>query len=178
MLFWRYKVECRGTVILGYFKYIKKTWGAGGVDKCTTDLKIELDNIKEGKWYDIQYSELILQWINDNKGPEFVIKAGTHTVKDQGMFSYIVRFANIKSILKRAQESHKEVFKTGSMKVSIRDNSATIKMTDTAISDYSCLAWKGCFIGTLEMTNTKGTVNETQCQRKDASNCVFEMEWE
>ena len=159
-------------------KYIKKTWGMGGVEECCSALKIDLKVIKEGNWYDIQYSEMILQWIHDNKGPEFVTKAGAHTVKDLGFLAYMVRFANIKSIIKRAPESHKDAFKGGSLKVDIRDNGATITMQDTAVSEYSCLAWLGCFQGTLEMTNTKGTVRDTQCQLKDASNCIFEMEWE
>ncbi len=172
-------MECRGSVILGYLKYIKKTWGKDGYVKAVNDLNMQDNNFKEGQWYDIQFSEKLLEWIYKNKGADSVIKCGNYTVKDLGMFAYIVRFANIKKIISRAPESHSEAFRGGVLRVNMQDNGAIIRMRDTAVSDYSCQAWLGCFMGTLEMTNTKGTVKERQCQRKDGvSHCEFVMEWE
>ena len=171
-------MECRGSVILGYYKYIKKTWGNIGEEECTKAIGLNPDQVKESIWYDIKYSEMILEWIYKNKGEEAVVNCGTYTVKDLGFLSYIVRFANVKKIIGRAPESHSDAFKgNGSLKVDIKDNGALITMRNTAVSEYSCMAWRGCFIGVLDMTNTTGTVIEKQCQLKDADHCEFVMEW-
>jgi len=169
---------CRGSVALGFIKYIKKTWGKEGLDQFTADSGMDISNIKESQWYDVQDAGIVQEWISKNKGEEHVIKAASYSLKNQGVFSYIIRFANIKSILKRAPANHKDVFKCGTMDVDMEENSARVIMKDTAVNDYSCLAWKGVFIGGLELTRTKGTVKETQCQLKDgASHCEFLIEW-
>ena len=169
---------CRGSVPLGFINYIKKTWGQEGLDQFINDTGMDPKEIKEGQWYDISTSGNVQEWLFKNKGEEQVTKAGAYTVKNQGIFSYVIRFANIKSILKRAPENHRDVFKCGTMEVEIHDNHAKIIMTDTAADEYSCIAWRGAFIGALELTNTKGTVKETQCQLKGgASHCEFLVEW-
>jgi len=169
---------CRGSMPLGFISYIKKTWGQEGLDQFIKDTGVDPKNLKEGQWYDISSSGIVQEWIFKNKGEEQVVKSGAYTVKNQGLFSYVIRFANIKSILKKAPENHSEVFKCGTMKVDIQDNHAKVIMRDTAADEYSCIAWRGALIGALELTNTKGTVKETQCQLKDgASHCEFLVEW-
>lgn len=169
---------CRGSVPLGFINYIKKTWGQQGLDQFIADTGMDPKEIKEGQWYDISSSGVVQEWIFKNKGEEQVVKAGAYTIKNQGLFSYVIRFANIKSILKRAPENHREVFKCGTMEVKIHEDHARVIMTDTAADEYSCIAWKGALIGALELTKTKGTVKETQCQYKGgASHCEFLVEW-
>ena len=170
---------CRGSVSLGFISYIKKTWGQEGLDQFINDTGMDPKEIKEGEWYDISSAGTVQEWIFKNKGEEQVTKAGAYTVRNQGIFSYVLRFANFKSVLKRAPENHIDVFKCGIMEVIINeDNSAKIIMKDTAVNDYSCISWRGAFMGALELTNTKGTVKETQCQFKDkASHCEFLIEW-
>ena len=175
----RKELKCRGSVPLGFINYISKTWGQEGLEQFIKDTGMNPKNIKEGQWYDISSSGIVQEWIFKNKGEDQVIKAGTYTIKNQGIFSYIIRFANIKSILKRAPDNYQEVFKCGTMKVDIHENHAIVTMKDVAVNDYSCIAWKGAWIGALEITKTKGTVNETQCQIKDgASHCEFLVEWD
>ena len=170
--------KCRGSVPLGFINYISKTWGQEGLDQFINDTGMDPNNIKEGQWYDISSSGRVQEWIFKNKGEEQVIKAGTFTIKNQGLFSYVIRFANVKSILKRAPESYNEVFKCGIMEVDIHENHAIVTMKDVAVNDYSCIAWRGALIGVLELTKTKGTVKETQCQYKgEASHCEFLVKW-
>ncbi|MBI5000443.1 MAG: DUF2378 family protein [Euryarchaeota archaeon] len=111
------------------------------------------------------------------KGVECVEKCGAHTTKDLGALSYIVRFMDIRTVLKKAPESFRDAFSYGSLDVEIGDRRAVIKMKDTAVDDHACPAWLGCFKGVLEVTKTPGTVRETQCQLKGASHCEFLMEW-
>jgi predicted hydrocarbon binding protein len=69
------------------------------------------------------------------------------------------------------------VFTYGKMDVAIEDRRAVIKMFDTAEHEYSCRTWLGAFKGIMDRTHTKGTVNETQCQRKGAPHCEYVMVW-
>ena len=143
-------------------KFVKKTWGKVGVDECLRDTGVDIGKYKEGKWYPIEDSEKILLWIGDKKGGEMVERCGNYTVKDLGILSYIVRFANIKFLLEKASQSYADAFKYGKLVTDIQENQAIIKMKDNHPHKYSCQAWKGCFEGMLEMTKTKGTVEETQ----------------
>ena len=170
----------KGSVIIGYFKFIKKTWGQDGLDGSVAAMGYGPDTMDESKWYNDKYSTSVLTWIAENKGEDYLERCGRHTVKDLGLMSYIVRFMDIKSILKRGPDSYREAFDYGSFKVSIiDDNKATIAIEGSAANDkYACRTWIGVFKGMLEMTNTKGKVVETQCELKGAPFCLYEMTWE
>ena len=172
--------KVKGSVIIGYFKFIKKTWGQEGLDDSISTLKFSPDRLDEGNWYNDRYSTSVLAWIAENKGEEYLERCGRHTVKDLGLMSYIVRFMDIKAILKRGPDSYDEAFNYGSFKVEIiGENKATIAIEGSAANDkYACKTWIGVFKGMLEMTKTKGRVLETQCELKGAPYCLYEMTWE
>ena len=172
------KKNVQGSVLNGYFKFIKKKWGNDGVYECAEALGIHPDLIKEGKWYDKQLSVDVLGWIGNNKGIQNVEACGNYTVKDLGILSYIVRFKDITSILNRIPKSYSEAFDYGRVEVDIEKNRATIRMFETEPEEYSCIAWTGCFKGMMEMTKTQGTVTESQCQLKEDPHCEFLMEWD
>jgi len=181
MIHWWWQLaenSIRGSVVYGYLKFIKRTWGIEGLKECVEATGVDPDKIKGGQWYSADHTRKILQWVSDTKGQDYVRKSGNYIVKDLGVLSYIVRFTNIKTLLKKAPDSYSDGFTYGSIKVDIGENSAVIKMKDTAVDDYACPAWLGALSGMLEMTRTKGTVEETQCQRKGAPHCEFLMEWE
>ena len=77
--------KLRGSVILGYLKFIKKTWGVSGLEQCTKDLGLDMSAIKDGGWYRETISGQVLAWISNNKGPEYVEKAGAHVIKNLGI---------------------------------------------------------------------------------------------
>ena len=172
--------KVKGSVIIGYFKFIKKTWGNEGLDDSASALNFGPDKLDEGKWYNDRYSVNVLTWIAENKGEEYLERCGNYTVKDLGLLSYIVRFMDIKAILKRGPDSYREAFNYGTFKVEIiDDNRATIKIKGSAANDkYACKTWTGVFKGMLEMTKTKGRVLETQCELKGGPYCLYEMSWE
>ena len=169
--------KLQGSVLLGYVKFIRQKWGADGVSECGSKIGLDLSLINEGRWYNHDISKAILKWIAEEKGLENVERCGNFSTKELGFLSYLVRFVNVKSLLKRAPESYANAFSWGRLTVSARENSAVIRMHDASTSELDCVAWLGAFRGMLEQTRTKGTVKETQCQSKGAPHCEFLMEW-
>jgi hypothetical protein len=167
----------RGAVLIGYLKFIERTWGDGGLAQCSGEVNFEMGQLRESSWYDVSYSTGILRWIGNKKGREFVERCGTSTVKELGMLSYIVAFSSVRSLLAKAPANYADVFSYGRMEVAFEERRATIRMFDAAEHEYSCLTWLGAFKGILDKTRTKGTVAETQCQRKGAPHCEYLMEW-
>lgn len=168
----------RGSVIIGYLNFVKKTWGVQGLNECIQATGADPAKVKEGGWYDFKSSNNILKWINDVKGPEYVVMAGNYLIKNLGMLAYVLRFVNIKTILKRAPEGYSDAFRYGRIRIDIKEKSAKAVMTDVAVDEFACPAWTGALRGMLELTKTKGTVKKTQCQRDGATHCEYEIEWE
>lgn len=167
-------------MILGYLKFIKKTWGLSGLEQCAKDLSLDYKAIKDGGWYSEKISGKVLAWIAKNKGPEYVENAGSHVIKNLGILSYVVRFAKITTLLRKSPKGYSEAFGYGRVEVDLHENKrqAIIRMIDTALDEYSCAAWLGAYRGMLEMTKTRGRVREIRCQRAGADFCEFLMEWE
>ncbi len=170
--------KIRGSILKGYAKYIKKMWGQTGLDQCSLAINFYLHTVVQGKWYDSDIDTRMLRWINDKHGMEYVVRAGNYTVKDLGILSYLLRFASIETLLKKAPQHYSQAFDYGEVEIHITGKSAEIIMKDIAVSEFACPAWLGGMKGMLELTKTKGTVKETQCQLKGAPYCVFTMEWE
>ncbi|MDG6220247.1 MAG: hypothetical protein QCI38_02200 [Candidatus Thermoplasmatota archaeon] len=171
-------LRIRGSVIVGYMQFVKKTWGKAGLEELEKDTNLSIDYFKEGLWYDAEFSNSILAWVRKRGGEEYLKKAGNYLMKNLGFLAYVVRFMNIKTILARAPASYGDAFKYGSVNIDIGDNRAVVTMHDTAVDEHACPAWVGALEGMLELTRTKGTVKETKCQRKGAPNCEFIIEWE
>lgn len=173
------EAELRGSVILGYMKFIKTKWGAQGLKEMSQATGLDPKNYKEGGWYPSEDSSKILQWIHDIKGPEFVPIAGNYLIKNLGILAYVLRFMNPKTILAKAPGSYRDAFKYGKMKVDfIGEKKAEVKMKNVAIDQYACPAWHGAFEGMLELTKTKGTVEKVQCQLDGAPYCLYIIQWE
>lgn len=170
--------KVKGSVLLGYIKFIYKTWGQDGSDELITSIGIDPD-IKEDILYDDDWSGKILAWIAENKGEEYIERAGKYAITNLGDLSHIVEFMDIKSIMKRGSESYSAAYNEGDFVVDLKDTGATINIRGSGINDkYACKAWVGVFKGMLEITKTKGTVKEVQCERDGADHCEFVMEWE
>ena len=81
--------KVKGSVLLGYMKFIHKAWGQDGLDELISDIGIDPD-IKEDMLYIDEWSAKILAWIADNKGEEYIERAGKYAITDLGVLSYIV----------------------------------------------------------------------------------------
>lgn len=169
----------KGGVILGYLDFIKRQWGQEGVDECLIDVKINASSLKSETYYPVEIDEQVLKWISETKGMEFVKKAGNHTVKNLGSLAYLVRFVNIKHLLKKAKENYEDTFDYGEISVLCDEfgKRAVVIMKDSNIIEESCIAWEGALEGMMEVTRTKGTVKRTKCQMKGDIYDEFILDW-
>ena len=169
--------QVKGAVLIGYMKFIRKTWGKEGLEEFISAIDIE-PVIQEDRWYDDVWSTKTLAWISENKGEDYVERSGKFAIMNLGEMSNIVEFLDIRSILKRGSESYMKGFDDGDFIVELGVDNATIKITGSGVDDsYACRAWIGVFKGMLEITKTTGTVREVQCERDGASHCEFIIEW-
>ena len=172
--------KVKGSILLGYMKFVRSTWGQDGLDDMisTIDKKDLSGEMWEDTWYDDELSLDILSWIAKNKGEESLERCGRATIKDLGFLSFIVDYLDIRTILDKGSENFNEAFNNGTFEVEMSDNSAMIKMTGRGIhNEFACPTWTGVFKGMLELTTTNGTVKEMLCERDGADHCEFMMEW-
>lgn len=169
----------KGGVIIGYLDFIKLQWGQGGVDECINAIDMDLSTLKPETFYSGDPDEKILKWISSNKGDEFVKKAGNYTVKNLGSLAYLVKFVNIKHLLKKAKENYEDTFEHGEISVLCDDygKRAVVIMKNSNQIEESCIAWEGALEAMMEVTRTKGTVKMTKCQMKGDPYDEFILDW-
>ena len=169
----------KGGVILGYLDFIKMEWGQEGLDQCLEDLDIDITQIKPDKFYGLGIDERIMKWIS-GRGMEYCRKSGKHTAKNLGSLAYLVRFVNIKHLLKKAKDNYQNTFDFGEVSVLCDDFSkkAVVIMKDSNFIEESSVAWEGAFEGMMEVTHTKGSVKMTKCQIKGDPYDEFILDWE
>jgi hypothetical protein len=171
--------KCRGSTILGYYKYARKTWGEAGAKEMARSARFDPDALKEGGWYDDAINDRILEWLAKSKGKEYIAKSNRYLVQDLGLLAYVVHFMDASTILKKLPSNYKDEFNYGRVEVEIPGpGEAKVRIFDAATSEYSCPSWLGVFQGMFEMTRTKGKAREVQCQFKGAPFCLFELKWE
>ncbi len=172
------KREIRGHVINRYLAFIRKTWGNDGEAQAIRESGLTEIKIHDSKFYDNEIMERILRWISVNHGMERVRQAGKFTVKNLGLFSYMVRFMSMEAMLNRAEERFRELYKFGELDIEVNDKKAIIRMRDVSGIEENCQGWMGVLDAMMELTKTKGTVTHTECQAKDAGQCIYIIEWQ
>jgi predicted hydrocarbon binding protein len=172
------KREVRGSVINGYLKFVEKTWGKDGIEKCLVDTELKGLHIKDGVLYSYSMVQGVINWISKNYGMQYVRKAGNHTVKNLGFLAYLVRFASIETMLGKAKDAYHETYAFGEVEMKISANSAIATMKDVSETPENCEGWMGAIEAMLELTRTKGTVTKTKCQLKGDDKCEYKIVWE
>ncbi len=167
----------RGSILNGFFKFIKRSWGDQGLDEFRGYSNIDPERIKMKEWYSAEILSDIHRWLGEVKGKEYVRRAGRYTVQDLGLLSYLVQFASIETLLKKAPKSYNDAFSYGKALIKIEENQAVVKMKNVVIDDYTCDAWRGVFEGTLKATKTKGKVEIYEDETKGENDCYFLMTW-
>lgn len=107
-----------------------------------------------------------------------VRQAGKFTVKNLGLFAYMVRFMSMEAMLHKAEDRYSELYKFGEIKIELQDKKAIARMLDVSGIEENCQGWMGVLEAMLDLTKTKGTVSHTECQVKGASQCIYVVEWE
>jgi len=172
--------KLKGAVLRGYYKFIRKKWGVEGQKECEAATGVIDGNLKEEIFYPNEWSVKIQEWMSSTHGMPLCRQCGAFTVQNLGILAYLVKFANIKFLLKRAPKSYGEAFNFGRMEVALDEDNkrAVLRMYDANYNQEACEMWWGVFEGCLEMTRTKGTVQKVLCQREDSGHCEYVIEWE
>lgn len=167
----------RGSVINGYLKYVEKTWGKDGYEECSKKAQVSDIKISDGQQYNHDMLLAIIQWISDNHGMDRVKQAGKHTVQNLGLLAYIVRFANMDTMLKKAKSLYAEAYSFGEVDMTPTERGAEVYLKDVSQIPEDCIGWEGAFEGMLELTHSKGRVLKTKCQLKGDPHCEYEITW-
>ncbi len=166
--------------MLGYFDFIGHRWGEDGIEDCIRATGVNPGRLKEEKFYPLEMDQKVLKWISETKGMEYIQKVGNHTVKNLGALSYLVKFVNLKYLLKKAKQNYEETFQYGSVSVLADDHGkrATIIMKDCNLIEESGIAWAGAFEGMMELTRTNGTVKMNKRQFNGDEYDEYLLDWE
>ncbi len=153
--------KTKGAVINGYLKFIKKKWGVTGLEDAMRFAGVDRFP-KDAEWVPLEKPEKLLAWIYENKGEKQTTEAGKYATKDLGIFTYIlVSLMSMDRFLKRAKETYYTFFNYGEFILEKTDDGAIITLKNSIknkYSQYSKYSWKGAFMGIMEITGTKGTV--------------------
>ncbi len=170
--------KVRGSVINGYLQFIEKTWGKEGISNCKNDLNIADLRFKDGMFYPNEILLEVIKWISNNKGMNYVRKAGNHAVKNLGLLAYVVRFTKMETMVNKAKDAYLENYNHGTVEMKIGDNKATAIMKDVSKIPENCEGWIGAMEALLELTKSEGRVIKTKCQLKGDTHCEYEVTWE
>ena len=146
----------------GFFGYIQKKWGKEGLEQCKKDIRLEID-IKDGGYYPDEILVQILKWIGREKGMEYVQEGGKYTVFNLGMISWLMRFADVKTVAKRFPKNYDELYKFGRVEVDTdKPGLIHLRLYDVITYEEAYHSWVGACQGSLEASKTKGTVSITK----------------
>ncbi len=134
------------------------------------------ENLRDGDWISMKKTETLLEWIDKNKGLDYVKEAGAYTGKDMGIFKYLfASVMGIENLLKRAEYNYKTIFNFGEISVDLKDNKeAVVTIKEAQTTPYSCIAWEGALNGLMEVTRTNGTVEPVKADNGD---CKYVLKW-
>ena len=153
----------RGSILNSYMDFIKTKWGKEGYEQCITDIGIE-EGFKNGHYYRDEIRENILRWMSREKGDEYTVECGKYIVSNLGILSWLVRFADTKTLAKKFPRNFSEVYSYGRVEaLTDEENLIIIKLYDVNRIKESCNVWIGVCQGAVEMTNAVGEVRKTKC---------------
>ncbi len=170
------KGKIRGTILNGYINYIKRNWGQKGITDFEEYLGESVDQINESEWYNSDLLKKAHLFIAD-KGPDHVRLAGQYEIQNLGLLSYLVKYFNVKTLLKKAPKNYKEGFSYGESEIEIGDKEAVVKLKNVMIDQHVCDAWQGVLEGALKATNTEGVVKPIFPEDRGEFDCFYKVEW-
>ena len=163
----------RGSILNSYMEFINKKWGKDGYNQCMSNLGLD-ETFKNGKYYQDEIRENILRWISREKGMEYTKECGKFIVGNLGILSWLVRFADVKTLAKKFPKNFSEVYAYGRVEAETNEeNLIIIKIYDVNRIKESCNVWHGVCQGAVELTNTLAEVRKTKCAIDGDEYCEY-----
>jgi len=168
----------RGDIMRTYFDYVKKKWGVAGLDESLKATGLDPKSFKPADWVSTDMSMRYFSWIIENKGEEHSEAMGNFAVKNLGFLKYMVRFVELRAMLRKAQKLFDHGFDYGNVEMEDNDSHIIIHFTDAFFDKRLCPTWIGTFRGMLELTRTAGKVSKVSCQGDGDETCSYRIDLE
>jgi len=171
--------QIRGSVLNTWLKYVHRQWGAGGLSQCIRALSVREGKFKDSKMYDYVLVEELTRWISSEKGMKYVRAGGTFHVTNLGMFAFIVKFLDIKTIAKRGATTFGQLYSFGKAEYDLSPHDGLVaQIHDVSTVEEVGEVWIGVLEGMLQVTKTKGTVTKTKCRLKGDDFCEYVVKYD
>jgi len=165
--------KVRGSILNSYMAFITKKWGKEGYRSCMSDIGL-WGEFRDGNYYQDPIRENILRWIAREKGENYLRECGRFIISNLGILSWLVRFADIKSLANKFPKNFSEVYSYGKVEAIMdRDGEIILRLYDVNRIKESCEVWHGICEGALLVTKTKGKVEKTKCSVNKDPYCEY-----
>jgi predicted hydrocarbon binding protein len=167
--------KVRGSILNSYMGFVTKKWGKDGYRLCMSDIGL-WGEFRDGNYYQDAIRENILRWMAREKGEEYLRECGKYIATNLGILSWLVRFADPKTIASKFPKNFSEIYSYGKMEtITDTDGVIILKLYELCRIKECCEVWHGVCEGILESTKTKGTVEEVKCSIDGAQYCEFKI---
>ena len=173
--------QVRGDVLIAHFGFVKRKWGADGVNKVIADAGFDPTNLNPKDWYPDTYDLDYLRSIERHSGTgdgHIAFQSGFHAATHLGLLGYIARIMPIKALLSRSLSHYKDAFTYGELHiVELEEEYAILRFVNLGPEQLVCHSWTGAFEGLLKISGNKGTVEHTACRHHGDEFDDFKMSW-
>ncbi len=168
--------KCKGAVINGQLKYIRKKWGQDGLKDAMNFAGLSRAP-RDGEWIPISKNHLLYEWLIKNKGRKQVYEAARHTAMDLGIFSFIFSFVGIEKLLEKARLNYKTLFNFGDIIIEkLDERKVKVVMKGVGTEKFLCDVWEGAIRGLMDVTKSGGTISKTTADAPE--DCAYILRWD
>jgi hypothetical protein len=165
----------RGSILNTYMGFVSKKWGREGYRLCMSDIGL-WGEFRDGNYYQDAIRENILRWISREKGGDNLLECGKFVASNLGILSWLVRFSDPKAIANKFPKNFSEIYSYGRIEtITDKENQIIIRLYDVCRIKECCDVWRGVCEGLLEVTKTKGAVEETKCSVDGEDCCEYRI---
>lgn len=178
--------KVRGDVLLGHFKFARKTWGSDGLLRVAVEAGFHPDQINARSWYPAEMDRKLLRaedhLYGDSTG-DIAQRSGYHAATHLGILSYLARVVPPRTMARKGVERYDDAFNWG--RLHIADEGTDEDGTEFIVMRFGeawtdpilCKSWAGAMLGMLHLTRKGGTIEHTSCVHAGGEHCDYRLMW-